>query len=191
MPLLRRLKLNQNRNNDKQPSPDDYLRQDVYDTAGNGYIALTLVVALILNFLPLPDNALLFRPDFVALITLYWCVQYPHKIGMSVAFMMGLMMDVANINILGQHALAYCIAVYLTLILGRRLRLFNAWQQAPQIGFILFAMQTVMIIVAILGGMKFPGWEFYFTTVTGSLAWIPVSLLLSMPLKQKPDSHAL
>lgn len=73
MPLLRRLKLNQNRNNDKQPSPDDYLRQDVYDTAGNGYIALTLVVALILNFLPLPDNALLFRPDFVALITLYWC----------------------------------------------------------------------------------------------------------------------
>jgi len=183
--------LNHNQNNDRYPDPDDYLRQDVYDTARNGYIALTLVIALILNFLPLPNNVLLFRPDFVALIVLYWCVQYPHKIGMSVAFIMGLMMDVANINVLGQHALAYCVAIYLTLILGRRLRLFNSWQQAPQIGFILFVMQTVMIVVAVLGGSRFSGWEYYFATLTGSLAWIPISLLLSLPLKQKSDPNTL
>jgi len=178
-------------NRDNRLSADDYLKQDVYDTASNGYIALTLALALILNFLPLPNYILLFRPDFVVLTILYWCVQYPHKMGMSVAFIMGLMMDVANVNILGQHALAYCIAVYLTLILCRRLRLFNTWRQAPQIGFILFVMQTTMILIAVLGGFRFPGWEYYFATASGSLAWIPVSLLLSVPLKQKPDPNAL
>lgn len=183
--------MNHNQSNDRYPDPDDYLRQDVYNTAGNGYIVFTLVIALILNFLPLHNNTLLFRPDFVALVTLYWCVQHPYKIGMTVAFVMGLMMDVANINVLGQHALAYCVATYLSLVLGRRLRLFNSWQQAPQIGFILLIMQTVMIVVAVLGGLKFPGWEYYFATLTGSLAWIPVSLLLSLPLKQKADPNAL
>ena len=111
--------------------------------------------------------------------------------GMSIAFGMGLMMDVGNASILGQHALAYCIAIYLTLILGRRLRIFNLMQQAPQIGLILLAMQIVIVLVAISGGAHLPGWQYLSATVTGALLWAPISLLLSMPLKQKSDPNAL
>lgn len=183
--------MNHKKTRDKNLSADDYFRQDVYVPPSGGYIAISLAIALILNFLPLPENILLFRPDFVAITIIYWGINHPHKMGMSIAFGMGLMMDVGNTSILGQHAFAYCIAVYLTLILGRRLRIFNLMQQAPQIGLVLFVMQTVIILVALLGGAYLPGWQYYFATATGILLWAPISFLLSTPLKQKSDLNVL
>jgi len=170
---------------------DNYFGQDVLVPANNGYVALSLAIALILNFLPLQGDILIFRPDFVAITIVFWGINHPHKMGMSVAFGMGLMMDVGNTSILGQHALAYCVTVYLTLILGRRLRLFSLIQQAPQIGVILFIMQIAIVLVAISSGSNLPGWQYFLATVTGALLWIPISFLLSMPLRQKPDPNAL
>lgn len=172
---------------DRNLSPDDYYKQDVYVPPSGGYIAISLATALILNLLPLPQDILTFRPDFVAIILIYWGINYPQKMGMSIAFCMGLMMDVGNTAILGQHALAYCIVIYLTLILGRRLRIFSSMQQAPQMGLILFIMQIVIILVAISGGAHLPGWQYFSATVSGILLWVPISILLSTPLKQKSD----
>lgn len=183
--------MNRKKNKDKDLSADNYFRQDVYIPPSNRYIAISLAIALIFNFLPLQEELLIFRPDFVAITIIYWGINHPDKMGMSIAFWMGLMMDVGNTSILGQHALAYCIAVYLTLILGRRLRIFNLMQQAPQIGLILFVMQIVIVLVAISGGAHLPGWRYFSATIAGALLWVPVSLMLSTPLKQKPDPNAL
>jgi rod shape-determining protein MreD len=183
--------LNRKKIKDKNLSTEDYFKEDVYLPPSNGYIAMSLMVALILNFLPFPQELLIFRPDFAAITILYWCINYPHKMGMSIAFGIGLMMDVGDTSILGQHALAYCTAIYLALILGRRLRIFNLMQQAPQIGLILFVMQATFILVAILGGAYLPGWQYFFATITGTLLWVPISFLLRTPLKQKPDPNAL
>lgn len=183
--------MNRKKTKNNQLGLDDYFRQDVYVPPSGGYIAVSLAIALIFNFLPLHQDILIFRPDFVALTIIYWSINYPHKMGMSIAFIMGLMMDVGNTGILGQHALAYCIVVYLTLVLGRRLRIFNVMQQAPQIGLILFTMQIITVLVAISGGSDLPTWHYFSATVTGTLLWAPISLLLSTPLKQKSDPNAL
>ncbi len=163
----------------------------MYIPASNWFIAASLVAALILNFLPLQGDILVFRPDFVAIAIAYWNINHPHKMGMGVAFGMGLMMDVGNTGILGQHALAYCVIVYLTLIFGRRLRLFNSMQQAPQIGLILLIVQIVIVLVAVSGGSALPDGQYFFATVTGILLWAPGSFLLATLLKQKPDPDAL
>ncbi|WP_292926561.1 rod shape-determining protein MreD [Nitrosomonas sp.] len=163
----------------------------MYIPASNWFIAASLVAALILNFLPLQEDILVFRPDFVAIAIAYWNISHPHKMGMGVAFGMGLMMDVGNTGILGQHALAYCVIVYLTLIFGRRLRLFNSMQQAPQIGLILLIVQIVIVLVAVSGGSALPDGQYFFATVTGTLLWAPGSFLLATLLKQKPDPDAL
>ncbi|MEQ1814949.1 MAG: rod shape-determining protein MreD [Nitrosomonas sp.] len=183
--------MNPERIKDDRSNKDNYFGQDVYVPASNWFIAASLVVALILNFLPLQGDILIFRPDFVAIAIAYWNINYPHKMGMGVAFGMGLMMDVGNTGILGQHALAYCVIVYLTLIFGRRLRLFNSMQQAPQIGLILLIMQIVIVLVAVSGGSALPDGQYFFATVTGTLLWAPGSFLLATLLKQKPDPDAL
>jgi len=183
--------LNQKRIKDRSSNENNYFRQEVFIPASYGYIALSLALALILNLLPLQGDLLVFRPDFVAITIIYWSINYPHKMRMSIAFGMGLMMDVGDTSILGQHALTYCVMIYLTLIFGRRLRLFGLMQQAPQIALILLMMQTTLILVAISSGSHLPGWSYFFASATGTLLWAPISLLLSTPLKQKPDPNAL
>lgn len=164
----------------------------MYVPPRHGYIALTLAIALTLNFLPLQEELLIVRPDFVALTIIYWVLNHAYKVGMSIAFAMGLMMDVGNIGILGQHALAYCIVVYLILIFGRRLRIFSLMQQAPQIGLILLVMQIVIVLVAVLlGGSHLPGWQYLLAPLMGAILWPPISFVLSAPLKQKSDPNAL
>ena len=183
--------MNRKKTETKKLNPGEYYKQDIYIPPTSRYIAISLIIALTINFLPLPQHVLFFRPDLVALTLIYWSVNHPHKIGMSVAFVMGLLMDVGNTSILGQHALAYCVAIYLTLVLGRRLRIFNLLQQAPQIGLILLVMQIVIVLIAVLGGSRLPGWSYFFATVAGTLLWVPLSVLLNAPLKQKSDPNTL
>ncbi|WP_292920745.1 rod shape-determining protein MreD [Nitrosomonas sp.] len=163
----------------------------MYVPASSLFIATSLVIALILNFLPLQGDLLIARPDFVALAIAYWNVNHPHKLGMSLAFGMGLMMDVGNAGIMGQHALAYCVIFYLTQIFGRRLRLFSLLKQAPQIGFFLFIMQTVFVLIALSSGSTLPGWSYFHATITGTLLWAPAAFVMTLLSKPKPDSSAL
>src|SRR5262249_2300947 len=74
-----------------------------------GFIAATLVAALLLNLLPWSGYGLWIKPDFVALVVLYWCIETPRRIGFLAAWLLGLTMDVADGTLFGQHALAYTI----------------------------------------------------------------------------------
>lgn len=170
---------------------ENYLEQDLYAPASSWFVAISLVVALILNFLPLPEEVTFLRPDFVALLLAFWNINHPNRMGMGVAFGMGLMMDVGNVSILGQHALAYCVVIYLTTVFGRRLRLFGFLRQAPQIGFVLFIMQIVIVLIAASTGASFADWQFFIAVVSGSIVWVPMSWLLSLLLQPKPDPDAL
>lgn len=155
------------------------------------YVFFSFIIALILNFLPLQGITLILQPDFVAIMLLYWGINQPQQIGMCVAFCIGLMMDVGNMNLLGQHALAYCVIVYFALIFHRRLRIFSLLQQAPQIGLILFIMQIIILLIGLLSGAYFPGWYFFLATITGALLWAPISFLVGIPLKRNSDPDAL
>jgi rod shape-determining protein MreD len=169
----------------------NYLGQDILAPAKSWYVFLSLAIALVLNFLPLQGSTLILRPDFVAITMLFWCINQPQRVGMSLAFCIGLMMDVGNASILGQHALAYCVMVYFALIFRQRLRIFSLLQQAPQIGLILFIMQIQLVLIALLNDANFPGWHFFLSSVTGIFLWVPISFLLCIPLRSKPDPDAL
>lgn len=183
--------MNRERIKENNAIQESYIEQDMYVPAGSWFIAISLVVALILNFLQLPEEVAFLRPDFVALLIAYWNINHPARMGMSVAFGMGLMMDVGNVSILGQHALAYCVVVYLTIVFGRRLRLFGLLQQAPQVGLVLFIMQIVIILIAISTGASLADWQFFLAAVSGSIVWVPMSWLLTLLLQPKPDPDAL
>lgn len=191
MILARYLQLNLEKNKDDRLNKGHYIKQDVYVPASNWLVAASLIGASILNFLPLQGEILLICPDFLALTLAYWNINYPHKMGMSIAFGLGLMMDVGNTGVLGQHALAYCVVIYLTLVFGRRLRLFSPVKQAPQIGLVLLMMQWVIVLVAVLTDSLLPDWQYYLATVAGALLWVPVSYLFTLLLRQKPDPNAI
>ncbi|MFX7739726.1 rod shape-determining protein MreD, partial [Acinetobacter baumannii] len=53
------------------------------------FIAFSLIVAFVLNLMPW--GQMVGVPDFVALALVFWNIHQPRKVGISVAFMMGLL----------------------------------------------------------------------------------------------------
>ncbi|MDH5551761.1 MAG: rod shape-determining protein MreD [Nitrosomonas sp.] len=167
------------------PDPDALI------PATGWFIFFSLVIALLLNLLPLQGIYLIARPDFVALTILYWSINQPQHLGISIAFLMGLFIDVSNASILGQHAMAYSIVAYIAFILHRRLRIFNPLQQVPQIVLILILMQVIILLTGVIAGADFPGWHFFLASVTGMLTWPIISFILGVLRNPKEDPNTI
>jgi rod shape-determining protein MreD len=153
------------------------------------FIAFTLIAAILLNMLPWSGAAFWFRPDFVALAILYWVIQQPHRVGFTTAFVLGLLMDVADGALLGQHALAYSILVYGGILFHRRVRMFSPVAQIVHVIPLLLLNDVIILGIRLLAGADFPGYRFFIGSLVGGALWPLLSMLLNLPQHQKSDRH--
>lgn len=159
--------------------------------ASRKFIYFTLVFGLLLNLLPWDGLALLFRPDFVALILLFWAVREPRALGFTATWIAGLLMDVSNGVLLGQHAFAYSLGVYVAIVLHRRIQRFTLWQQASHVLLVLLLMQATMLLIRLFGGAVFPGPGYFLSCLTGAMLWPVLSLLFLLPQRGKADADSV
>ncbi|HEX4883061.1 MAG TPA: rod shape-determining protein MreD [Casimicrobiaceae bacterium] len=155
----------------------------------NGWFVMaTLLLALALNLLPLSGTSLMLRPDFLALVILYWCIQAPRHVGVGVAWLMGLLMDVGDATLFGQHALAYAFLAYAAEYFRRRVLRFPLWQQAAQVALLLVFCAALVLLVRFVGGAPLPRWTYFVPALVGALLWPPLSVILQLP--QRPARSA-
>ena len=146
--------------------------------SGGGVILLSLLVALILSALPLPEVAQAWRPEWVVLVLLYWIVALPERIGMGVAWLMGIMLDVLEGSLLGLNALALTVVAYFSLLLYRRVRMFS-WLQQALFVFALVALNQILChwVKGILGSST-QTLMFLLPAIISALLWPWVFVLL-------------
>ena len=149
------------------------------------FVWFSLLVAFALNIVPLGRNPAM--PDLMALVLVFWNVHQPRRVGIGLAFMFGLMMDVHDAAILGQHALAYTLLSYFAITIHRRLRWFTVPSQAVHILPLFLAAHAVSFIVRMIAGGMLPGWELLLAPVFESLLWPLTTLLLLAPQRRAPD----
>ena len=149
------------------------------------FIVVTLVLALVGNLLPLSGVALALRPDFIALVLLYWCIQEPRYVGVGIAWSVGLVLDVGDSTLFGQHALAYAFLAYAAEYFRRRVLRFPLWQQAAQVAVLLGLCAALVLLVRYVGGAPLPRWTYAVPPVVGALLWPGVTLMLQWP--QRPQ----
>lgn len=149
------------------------------------FIILTLFVALFLNLLPL--GRIVWVPDWVALVLAFWCVREPLKIGMAAGFVLGLVSDVADASLMGQHALAYVVLAFAASGLSRRILWFPLGQQALHILPLLFGTQLIMLLVRMAGGAEFPGLFYLIAPLLATALWHPLTYLLLIPQYRPVD----
>jgi rod shape-determining protein MreD len=151
------------------------------------FIAVTLLCALLLNLLPWAGWGLWFKPDFVALVVLYWCIDQPRKIGFTAAWMLGLLMDVAEGSLFGQHALAYSVIAYAGIVLHRRVQRFSLVPQMLHVLLLLLFNDLILLAVRLLAGADFPGYQLFIGSFVAALLWPPLSALLKLPQHPRSD----
>lgn len=99
-------------------------------THASWVIFLSFFVAYLLAIVPFPDWAMNYRPQWVAMVLIYWAMALPYRVGIGFAWVAGLMMDILEGSLLGLNALALAIIAYITLSLHQRLRMFSSLQQS-------------------------------------------------------------
>ena len=150
----------------------------------------TMVVGLMLHMLPLPDWLAYVRPEFVTLVVMYWVLAMPERIGVTVAWCVGLLLDVTQGAILGQHALGLVIVTYILQLEYQRIRVFSLVQQALVVFVLLLIKQILVLWVYGLVGHA-PNLQMYFLpSFIGAIIWPWVYLFLRSLRRKFSVSHS-
>lgn len=142
-------------------------------------VILTIILSLMLMVMPLPDWAMPFRPDWVALTLIYWAMMLPRTWSVGTAWLIGIVLDVAQGTILGQHALALCFIVFITVRFHLLMRVFPMQQLTATVFAILALYQFVLFWINGVAGIDAPLVNYWGPVITGTLFWPVVSMLLS------------
>jgi rod shape-determining protein MreD len=140
-----------------------------------------IAIALLLNLLPWSGWALTARPDFLLVMLLYWAAHESRRVGQTWGFALGLIMDVADSALLGQHALVYVGAIYLVQLIRIRILHLTVFEQALHMLGVLFVAQAIYVTLNLALGREFAGWGLLIAPVLGAVLWLPVHVLATLP----------
>lgn len=141
-------------------------------------IGFSLLLSLMLTMLPLPYWAEWFIPDWALMVLIYWAMALPHRIGVGVAFGVGLFIDILQGSLLGEHALALTVVVAIVAYGYKPLRLFPLAQQAVCLLLLSVLYEGILLLVnGVVGGFSI-GWQYWSPAVINMLLWPWLYILL-------------
>ena len=150
------------------------------------FIVITLLLGLIINMLPL--GRIVWLPDWLMVLLAFWSLHQPQRVGLGIAFALGLIMDVDRGSLLGQHALAYTLLVYVTGTISRRLLWFSSPIQALHLLPLFALAHGVQVLLRVAAGGIFPGPLLLVAPAIETVLWPIISVLLLAPQRRAPDS---
>jgi rod shape-determining protein MreD len=160
-------------------------RENILLPVNPAFIAFSLVAAFLMNLLPW--GSLGWVPDFVAMTLVFWSIYQPRKVGIGIAFLMGLVMDVHSASLLGENALAYTLLSYFAITIHRRVLWFSPTVQAIHVLPLLLVMQVVQVLVQLAVSGKTPGWTYFMQSFVATAIWPIVCWLLLAPQRRAVD----
>lgn len=144
----------------------------------------SILVALMLQMWPLPEWMEYARPDWVVLVIIYWALAVPEQVGVTVAWIAGLLLDVTQGAILGQHALGLVLVVFVIHLEYQRIRVFSLVQQAMVVFLLLVIKQVQVLWVTGMVGQA-PALGLYFLpSLVGAILW-PWLFIVLRDLRRK------
>lgn len=147
----------------------------------------TLIGALMLSVVPLPASVASFRPDWVAVLLLYWVLIAPRRLSLLTAFWMGLALDTLSGALLGQHALALLLIVYLSQRFYLRIRVFPASQLALTAVVLLSLYEFLLFWIDGVVGRTVAPVERWAPIISSTVLWI---VLIAFIERGRQDAEA-
>ncbi|MCY4420504.1 MAG: rod shape-determining protein MreD [Gammaproteobacteria bacterium] len=131
----------------------------------------TLLAALILMLIPLPDWAGPWRPDWLAITLIYWVIAWPEHVGIGIAWILGLLVDVLFGTLLGQYALGFALLAFIAIRFHIRARNYPIYQQALFAGIALLPYMAILLWIQGIQGEDPKSWLYWAPVLTSMLMW--------------------
>lgn len=134
-------------------------------------VVLSIITALALTMLPLPRAIDAFRPDWVALIMIFWALSVPRSYSVGIAWIVGIVLDVSQGTLLGQYALALCVVVYIVVKFHLQMRVFPLLQLTATVFALLSLYQFLLFWINGVAGVTAPAIVYWAPVLTGAIVW--------------------
>lgn len=134
-------------------------------------VIVSIIVALMLTMMPLPDAVAAFRPDWVAMVVIFWAMSVPRSYSVGVAWLVGIFVDVTQGTLLGQHALALCAIAYITVKFHLLMRVFPLLQLTATVFALLSLYQFLLFWINGVAGVSAASVTYWAPVITSSLLW--------------------
>jgi len=144
-----------------------------------GPVIVTLLVGLMLTMMPLPESVEPYRPDWLTLVMIFWAMQLPRTWSVGSAWAAGILLDVAQGTLLGQHALALAVVVFVTVRFHLLMRVFPLSQLTATVFALLALYQFLLFWINGVAGVAAPSVAYWAPVLTGTLVWPFLFLFLS------------
>lgn len=142
-------------------------------------VILSFVAGLMLTIMPLPDPVAAFRPDWLAMLVIFWAMQLPRTWSVGTAWIIGIILDVSQGTLLGQHALALCCVAFITVRMHLLMRVFPLPQLTATVLPILAIYQFLLFWINGVAGNHAPAIAYWGPVISGTLLWPLVLAVLS------------
>ena len=152
-------------------------------------VVITLVVGLMLSIMPLPDAVEPFRPDWLALLLIFWAMQLPRSWSVGTAWIVGIVLDVSYGTLLGQHAVALCVIVFATVRFHLLMRVFPLSQLTLTIFALIALYQFILFWINGVAGVTAPSITYWGPVISGTIIW-PFFYMFLSGIRFRPPSGA-
>ena len=142
-------------------------------------VVITFIVGLMLSVMPLPESVQAFRPDWLALLVIFWTLQLPRTWSVGSAWIIGIVLDVSYGTLLGQHALALCIVAFITTRFHLLMRVFPLSQLTMTVFSLLALYQFILFWINGVAGVTAPAATYWGPVIVGSAIWPFLHMFLS------------
>lgn len=141
-------------------------------------VLVSIVLAMGLRILPWSRDWILFNPDWILLVVIYWCLTIPERFNIGSAWTVGLLTDALTGQLLGHHAFTYSLVAYIVVRLHRRIRVFRISRQILFILGLLSLSQLLVFWSQNIQGIAHPSWTYWIPSYSGALMWPVVYRIL-------------
>jgi rod shape-determining protein MreD len=138
---------------------------------GGAVIIISFVIAYMLMAMPLPAWAINWRPAWVAIVLIYWCLALPERVSIGIAWVSGLFLDVQQGTVFGQNAMALTVVAYVIIVLHKRIRVFPLAQQAMLVCLLLLISQLLSLWIRAMMGFPPQHWTYWMPAFTSMIIW--------------------
>lgn len=141
-------------------------------------IVVSILVAMLFSVMPVAEPLLLWRPDWVLLVVVFWVMHAPSYIGIWMALIIGLLLDVLLATPLAFHGTAILVAAYLATMTKRWGGVLSMRQSTLLILGLVIAARAVQYVLHLFTGLggglvyQLPG------IIASTLIWPAIMLML-------------
>ena len=140
---------------------------------------MSSITCLLLIIIPMPEFLNLYKPNWMLLLLIFLAINLPKEFNLGTAFFTGLLVDVAKGSLLGQHALASLIIVFLTTKYHLQIRNVPKIQLLTTVVFLLVIFQFTLFWINGVSGISVSFKNYWAPIVGSAIIWPIFSRILS------------